>query len=221
MHASAWYRGSVGSAHDRVARPATTPGSPPVLLVHGIWDEGARFDRMRAPSRWPGAPARALDLSPNDGGGTIASLAGQVEQAAEELLGRSGAARLDLVGFSMGALVSRYFVQRARRQGARAALRLHQRPAPRHDDGVPRWARPACARCARRAPSSPRSTPTPIRGARSRCIGVDALHDLMIVPATSSQLPGAAQDHCLRIALHRWMITHPRAVERVVSILAR
>jgi hypothetical protein len=42
----------------------------------------------------------------------------------------------------------------------------------------------------------------------------------MIVPARSSQLPFAKADHCLRIALHRWMITHPRAIERVVSILA-
>ena len=44
-------------------------------------------------------------------------------------------------------------------------------------------------------------------------------YDLMIVPPHSSQLPGVASDHRLNIALHRWMITHPRAIERVCAIL--
>lgn len=193
----------------------------PVLLVHGIWDEGARFDRMRAALAVAGhAPARALDLSPNDGSGTIASLAGQVEQAAEELLGRSGAARLDLVGFSMGALVSRYFVQRM--SGKARVRRFVSISGPHHGTMTAFAMGKAGVREMR-----PKSSLLTALDADPDPWGEVEVHtvwtpyDLMIVPATSSQLPGAAQDHCLRIALHRWMITHPRAVERVVSILAR
>ncbi len=193
----------------------------PVLLVHGIWDEGARFDRMRAALAVAGhAPARALDLSPNDGSGTIASLAGQVEQAAEELLGASGAPRLDLIGFSMGALVSRYFVQRM--SGKARVRRFVSISGPHHGTmtafamgkaGV-REMRPKSSLLAELD-----ADPDPWGEVEVHTVWTP--YDLMIVPATSSQLPGAAQDHCLRIALHRWMITHPRAVERVVSILAR
>lgn len=194
--------------------------APPVLLVHGIWDEGARFDRMRAALAVAGhAPARALDLSPNDGSGTIHSLAGQVERAAEELLAASGAGRLDLIGFSMGALVSRYFVQR---MSGKARVRRFVSISGPHRGTVTAFAMNK-AGVREMRPKSPLLTeldadPDPWGEVEVHTMWTP--YDLMIVPPTSSQLPGAAEDHCLRIALHRWMITHPRAVERVVSILA-
>jgi hypothetical protein len=43
----------------------------------------------------------------------------------------------------------------------------------------------------------------------------------MIVPARSSRLRGAKSETVLPIALHRWMIEHPTALERVVALLAR
>src|SRR5687768_2051750 len=89
------------------------PPPPPLLCVHGIWDTGAVFDRMAELLRGQGWPEiQALDLSPNDGSADIPALAAQVDQAAAGLLARTGQARLDVIGFSMGALVCRYFLQR-------------------------------------------------------------------------------------------------------------
>lgn len=191
----------------------------PVLLVHGIWDQGVRFDRMRAALAVAGhAPIKALDLSPNDGSGTIESLAAQVERAAEDVLGEAGASKLDLVGFSMGALVSRYWVQRM--SGKTRVRRFVSISGP-HQGTVTAFAM-GKAGVMQMRPKSPLLAELDADHDPWGEVEVHTMwtpYDLMILPPTSSQLPRAARDHCLKIALHRWMITHPRAVETVVSIL--
>lgn len=192
----------------------------PVLMVHGIWDQGARFDRMRAALSIAGhTPAKALDLSPNDGSGTIESLARQVEDAASEVLGEGGTGKLDLVGFSMGALVSRYWVQRM--SGKTRVRRFVSISGP-HQGTVTAFAIKK-AGVVQMRPKSPLLASLESDADPWGDVEVHTLwtpYDLMIMPPRSGQLPRAASDHCLRIALHRWMITHPRAVETVVSILA-
>ncbi len=190
----------------------------PVLLVHGIWDQGARFDRMRAALASAGhRTTKALDLSPNDGSGTIERLASQVDEAAAEVLSTAGAEKLDLIGFSMGALVSRYWVQRMR---GRSCVRRFVSISGPHQGTMTAFA----MRKAGVMQMRPRSALLAELSADPDPWGAVEVHtvwtpyDLMIVPARSSQLPGA-RDHCLEIALHRWMVTHPRAIERVVSIL--
>jgi triacylglycerol esterase/lipase EstA (alpha/beta hydrolase family) len=92
-----------------VSTPA--PARRPVLFVHGIWDKGDIFDDMVASLRARGfAHLEAIDLAPNDGSVTLPESARQLDQAARALLARSGAAQLDLVGFSMGSLVARWWL---------------------------------------------------------------------------------------------------------------
>lgn len=193
--------------------------SLPVLLVHGIWDQGVRFDRMRAGLERAGrGPVAALDLSPNDGSGTIEALAEQVDRVARELLERSGASQLDLVGFSMGALVSRYWVQRL--GGKERARRFVSISGPHHGTLTAFAMKKAGVMQMR--PKSPMLAALEADRDPWGAVEVHTLwtpYDLMIVPPHSSQLPGVAKDHRLTIALHRWMITHPRAIERVCSIL--
>ncbi|MFP2933125.1 esterase/lipase family protein, partial [Pyxidicoccus sp. 3LG] len=84
----------------------------PVLLVHGIHDDASAFDVMRERLEGDGWPhVRALSLTPNDGTGAIPVLARQVAREAEALRASTGARRVDVVAFSMGALVTRYWVQ--------------------------------------------------------------------------------------------------------------
>jgi triacylglycerol lipase len=191
----------------------------PVLLVHGIWDQGARFDRMRAGLERAGrGPVAALDLSPNDGTGTIEALASQVEVAAQALLEEARATQLDLVGFSMGALVSRYWVQRS--GGKERARRFVSISGPHH--GTLTAFAMAKAGVIQMRPESPLLADLERDRDPWGPVEVHTLwtpYDLMIVPAHSSQLRGVREDHRLTIALHRWMITHPRAIERVCSIL--
>jgi triacylglycerol lipase len=188
----------------------------PILLVHGIWDDGARFDRMRgALDRVGLGPIKAIDLTPNDGSGAIEELAGQVDRAATELAGERP---IDIVGFSMGALVSRYWVQKLR--GKHRARRFVSISGP-HGGTVTAFVmgKPGVK------PMRPKSAllaeldadPDPWGGCEVHTVWTP--YDLMIVPPRSSRLPNAAYDHCLPVPLHRWMITHPKAIDTVVSIL--
>ena len=85
------------------------PARPPVVLIHGIYSTGRDMERLARHLRAHGREVHVPTLTPNDGQAPIENLAGQLgEYAARELRGR----RFDLVGFSMGGLVSRYYVQR-------------------------------------------------------------------------------------------------------------
>src|SRR6478752_392597 len=85
----------------------------PILLVHGIWDSAARIGPLAR-----GLAARGLhgvhsfDLQPNDGSAPIEVLAEQVRSQVDALRAQHACERIDVVGFSMGALTSRYYLQR-------------------------------------------------------------------------------------------------------------
>jgi triacylglycerol lipase len=83
---------------------------PPVVLVHGIHNTVATFNRMKHNLEREGFSVSCLNLIPNNGKATLPELASQLDLFLEENF--SSAERIDLVGFSMGGLVSRYYIQR-------------------------------------------------------------------------------------------------------------
>lgn len=190
--------------------------SPPVLLLHGIWHRG---DQMRAIARALRAHGRervrAIDFSLAWGGATISELAAQVDHEARTL--SSGGERIDIVGFSMGALAGRFWIKR--RGGAPLTRRYVSIAGPHHGTWTAYlW-------------------PTP--GARELRPESDLLHDLttdenewhgveaaalwnpldlMIVPATSARLAGA-RDSSIPVVLHGLMPYDRRVVTAVVDFL--
>lgn len=194
--------------------------SPPILLVHGIWDDGARFRAMRAALEAARlGPVHAIDLKPNDGRARIEVLAAQVDEAARALAGEPRT-KIDVVGFSMGALVSRYWLQRL--GGRERARRFVSISGPHHGTATA-WALPL-AGAAQMRPGSPLLTDLatdddPFGDAEAFAIWTR--WDLMILPPRSSALPGARETHELSVPMHRAMITHPEVLSRVVAILAR
>jgi triacylglycerol lipase len=88
---------------------APDPARPPVLLVHGIFSTGRDMERLARHLRSQGREVHVPTLTPNGGQAALEELARQLaDYAAREFNGR----RFDLVGFSMGGLVSRYYLQR-------------------------------------------------------------------------------------------------------------
>ncbi len=80
-----------------------------IVLVHGINDNGAGFGALPQTLQSAGYRVLTPSLTPNNGKVSI-------EVLAEQLAGRVNAhfgllARIHVVGFSMGGLVSRYYVQ--------------------------------------------------------------------------------------------------------------
>ncbi|HEX2734182.1 MAG TPA: alpha/beta fold hydrolase [Polyangiaceae bacterium] len=193
--------------------------SPPVLLVHGIWNTAAAFDRLSERLRVTACAGCAVSLEPNDGRAPIAQLASQLTSAVATLREQNARARIDLVGFSMGALVARYWLQRL--GGAKLTRRFVSISGPHHGT----WT----AHC------------LPLVGAKQMRPGSELLrdleadidpfgevdvytlstpYDLMIVPPASSRLAQARDHTTFPVLLHRWMLSDARVGKRVSEILS-
>ena len=191
----------------------------PVLLVHGIWDSSSRLAPLAAGLTLRGVPGvHAIDLVPNDGRAPIAELGRLVAREADALAAREKASRVDVVGFSMGALVSRWYIQRG---GGKERVRRFVSIAGPHHGTATAYALPfAGARDMR-----PKSAlledlardPDPFGDVAVHCLYTP--FDLMILPAKSAVLPGARSVRGFRVAMHRFMITDARVLDHVAALL--
>ena len=190
----------------------------PVLVVHGLWDSRARIEPLVRGLQARGiADVVSFDLEPNTGRAPIAELGRQVQVEADALRERHGCERIDLVGFSMGALASRYFVQRC---GGRDRVRRFVSISGPHAGTWTAFALPFEG-VRQMRPGSPLlcdldADVDPFGDVEVHCIYTSL--DLMIVPATSSILRGAHSVHRLRVPIHRWML-HDRRVHDLVARL--
>ena len=193
--------------------------SVPVLLVHGIFDTGDSLGPMRAALLGAGVRRVAtVDLEPNDGSAKVAELGRQVELGAQALLKEAGATRLDVVGFSMGALVTRFWMQRL---GGKGQVRRFVSISGPHRGTVSAWFVPRAGVRDMRPNSALlqdlASDPDPWGDAEVHCFWTP--YDLMILPAKSSVVPHAHGVHKFFVALHRWMVTDARVLDAVACVL--
>lgn len=193
----------------------------PVLLVHGIWDSATRIRSLWAGLRLRGVRlAHAIDLVPNDGRAPIATLGEIVAREAHALRERARTERIDIVGFSMGALVTRWFLQRG--GGKDVVARFVSISGPHHGTltayalpfaGV-RDMRPNSALLRDLA-----SDEDPFGDVEVHCLYTP--YDATIVPAASSVLPKATSVRAFPVPLHRWMIGDGRVLDHVCALLNR
>jgi triacylglycerol lipase len=80
-----------------------------VVLVHGIYDNGAVFSSLSGYLGKRGAECLAPSLLPSDGSAGLEDLARKLAAIVDGAFGPD--TPIDLVGFSMGGLVSRYYLQ--------------------------------------------------------------------------------------------------------------
>lgn len=193
----------------------STPRNP-VLLLHGIWDTGAIFRPMARHLNSLGWETHDLNLSPNNGDGCLAALAQQVATYADRAF-PSGTS-FDLLGFSMGGIVGRYYLQRL--GGFDRVQRFITLSSPHSGT----WVAYGSGRlgCRQMRPSHP------FLQDLNQDIGMlDRLNftsiwtplDAMILPASSSQV-SVAQDVKVWVPLHKDMVSHPQSLQAVASALA-
>jgi triacylglycerol lipase len=110
-----------------------------VVLVHGIWDTAAKFDKMSAALKEAGWQSQAISLVPNDASVTLERSAGELRRFIDARLGPD--LHFSMVAFSMGGLVARYYLQRL--DGLQRLNRLVTISTPHHGtwtanfDGLP------------------------------------------------------------------------------------
>lgn len=194
---------------------------PPVLLVHGIFDSGKRLQRVRDHLLGCGVPqVRVIDLVPNSGKVGLDRLAEQVARHVEDLRTGNDAARIDLVGFSMGALVSRFYVQKL---GGKERVRRFVSISGPHAGTLTAYAlwnegakqmRPGSAFL-----ESLEADPDPWGEVEVTAIYTPL--DLMILPSQSSVLRGAREVITVPVALHALMLRDKRVLSAVERVLLR
>ncbi|MBN3875320.1 MULTISPECIES: esterase/lipase family protein [unclassified Nostoc] len=189
----------------------------PVLLIHGIDDTEAVFHKMRAYFIQRGWSVYSLNLVPNNGVVGLDELAKQVADYVTATFAPEQ--RLDLVGFSMGGIVSRYYVQRL--GGINRVQRFITISSPHYGTVVAYGSqRPGCLQM--------RPDSIFLKDLNSDAVMLGQLdftsiwtpYDLMIVPANSSQMPVGSQV-IVPVTLHPWMLTDPRSLAVVTAALAK
>lgn len=189
----------------------------PVLLIHGIGDTEIVFRKMRAYLIQQGWSVYALNLVPNNGDLGLDKLANQIVDYVTANFAPEQP--LDLVGFSMGGIVSRYYVQRL--GGIKRVQRFITISSP-HNGTVLAYAsqRPGCIQM--------RPNSLFLQDLNSDIDMLKQLHftsiwtpyDLMIVPAKSSQML-VGKEMIVRVGLHSWMLTNLNTLAAISQILAQ
>ncbi len=196
---------------DNVTQPRN-----PVLLVHGIFDTQRVFHKMAAYLEKKGWSVYCLDLVPNNGDVGLDKLAQQVA----DYISVSFAPKqtIDLVGFSMGGIVSRYYVQRL--GGIQRVQRFVTISAPNHGTVIAYFPQNSGGIQMRPQSDFLQDLNRDVEILeRLNYTSIWTPFDLMIVPAKSSQMP-VGREEILPVGLHPWMLTDKRSLAVVAQELA-
>lgn len=219
--------GVVGAVLSR--EPAVTPAAQdrlgPVLLVPGYGGDTTSLEVLTRALRDAGRDARIV-TPPGDGTGDLREQARRLDEVAEELVA-DGAPSVDVVGYSAGGVVVRWWVDQL--GGAPLARRVVSLAAPQHGSEVAGLAADltgdscpeACAQLApgseliRTLDSGDETPPGP------RWVTLWTTDDSTVVPPTSGSLQGATaysvQSVCPGLVVEHSDVPRTDAVIEMVS----
>ena len=185
------------------------------MLVHGIFDSSKIFRRMAVWLSKHGFRPLAPDLTPNNGATGLDELAIQLRSFADHNL--PDGQPFDLVGFSMGGLVARYYVQRL--GGIERVRRLITISAPHRGSYV-------AYAMGNKGVKQMRPGSVFLEDLNRDAALLERVHftsiwtpfDLMVVPASSSRL-GVGQGYICPIPIHSWMLRSRRSLDLTTRLL--
>ena len=187
-----------------------------MLLIHGMKDDARKMEPLARYLRSRGRTVHTMSLVPSWGQLGLDELAGQIAKYADRTFPGKP---FDLVGYSMGGLVCRYYLQRL--GGLKQVRRFVTVSAP-HQGSVLAWLIPN-AGCRQMRPGSEFLRDLERDADELKRVGFVSIWtplDLIIVPARSSIMPGA---ECRRL----WCVAHPlmvmeqRCMREVATALER
>ena len=205
---------SVLATMDGGAVPPPALDRNPVVLVHGIHSDSRDMTRLAHHLRVGGWQVFTPDLHPNGGQAGLDELAQQLAGYTERVLPGQ---RFDLVGFSMGGLVSRYYLQRL--GGLDRVDRFISLAAPHHGT-VLAWMNATPGGRQMRPDSRFLRDLARDTGKLGR-VKFTSLYtplDLIILPARSSVMPQARNVRVVGLA-HPSLILGKRSLRAVASAL--
>jgi triacylglycerol lipase len=210
----------LGLAACRRADSAPRDRSTPVLLVHGMFADHTAMLPIARHLRSAGfSQVEAMDLRPVDGSVGVVALAVELDRAARALRERTRAARIDVVGYSLGALVARCWLQRS--GGREITRRFLSIAGPQH--GVLGGALPIAALSRDLRPASPlllelERDPDPWGSCEVGSFF--SPFDAVIVPTETAILPRSTLVHAFVAPTHHHMGTDPHVLAAVDEALS-
>lgn len=216
MKLVAWISSALASLDQVVdgVRATPPPARNPVVLVHGIYSSSADFARLARHLRDEGHEVLTLDLVPYNGLVGLDELAGQLADFVEVRLPE---ARFDLVGFSMGGLVSRYYMQRL--GGARRVDHFVTLAAPHHGTLMAWTNRLTGGQQMRRHSAFIRDLARDQDCLKNvRFTSFYTPLDLIVVPGASAEMP-EARNVCMWALMHPSLILEKRCIRAVAAAL--
>jgi triacylglycerol lipase len=189
----------------------------PVLLVHGIMDTTRKLRKIASHLRGYGWEVFDINLTPNNGDSRLEILAQQVADLVERTFDQDQL--IDLLGFSMGGLVTRYYLQRL--GGIDRVQRYISISAPHHGTIAAQFStKPACIQM--------RPNSDFIRDLNSDVDRLNQLNftsiwtpfDLIILPPSSSQL-GIGKEFSIPALAHPLMVFDSRALNAISDALSQ
>lgn len=188
----------------------------PVVLVHGIDDTATKLFTMQSFLNQQGWTASALSLSPSNGDAGLDLLA---EQLAQYIDATYGQRPVDVVGFSMGGIVSRYYMQRL--GGINRVQRFITIASPHNGTWLAylRYNQGA-AQMRRQSAFLHQLNQDVHQLSQIQFTSIWTPLDLMIVPAHSSRLP-VGDEVQIPVLVHSWMVSDRRCLEAIAQILRR
>jgi triacylglycerol lipase len=189
----------------------------PVVLVHGITDTFAIFKTMTQQLERSGWRVYSLDLIPSNGDCELDRLSKQLADFIERTIPADQP--IDLVGFSMGGLVSRYYVQRL--GGIDRVQRFITISTPHNGTIAAHLSlRPGCLQM--------RPNSSFLKDLNRDVKMLDRISftsiwtplDGIIIPANSSVLP-VGEAIQIPVPLHAWMVSDKRAISLVAEALRK
>lgn len=196
--------------------PADSSHKNPVVLVHGIWNTAGIFSPLQTYLEHAGWQVYALSMTPNNGDAPLEVLAQQVAAFIEERIDSQQS--FDLVGFSMGGLISRYYVQRL--GGLARVQRFVTVSAPHRGTVLGAFSHRYGIRQMR--PGSPflKALNADIyQLQRLTFFSLWTPFDLLIVPPRSSQVSAAISQR-LKVRAHNQMIRDPKGLVAIAKCLS-
>ena len=183
----------------------------PVVLVHGYGDDASLFRRLAGHLAELGRTSHSVTLTPSDGRVPLETLARQLQEYIDGHF--TGGQPLDFVGFSMGGILVRYYVQRL--GGLARTGRFVSVGTPHHGT----WTAFASPRPLARQ-LRPNSRFLQNLGMDMECLAeirfmsIWTPLDTMIVPPSSSQMP-VGENLRLFILYHQALVTSARGIRTI------
>ncbi len=185
----------------------------PVILVHGINDTSAKLRSIADRLQVLGRQVHSIDLSPNDGTALLQVSANQLQEFIDRQVPADQ--KIDLIGFSMGGLVSRYYVQRL---GGIDRVEHYITISAPHQGTLAAYftQKPGCVQMRPDHPFIQDLQQDVHMLAQVKFTSIWTPFDLIILPSSSSQV-AVGEEVQLLIAIHPWMVEDQRCINAVLT----